>query len=82
MSWIKTIDPAEWSGRLGEMKPKVTDPATGKVDHIMSVHSLDAGSLHAHLELYRQAMKGTGSLPKVEREMIALVVSKLNGCHY
>jgi len=48
----------------------------------MAVHSLDAGSMKAHLALYQQAMRGTKSLRKVEREMIALVVSKTNGCHY
>ena len=57
-------------------------PATDKVDNIMAVHSLDPGSLKAHLALYKQAMRGTESLPKVDREMIALVVSKTNGCHY
>jgi AhpD family alkylhydroperoxidase len=32
--------------------------------------------------LYRQAMRGTRTLRKVEREMIALVVSRVNECHY
>jgi len=82
MAWIKTIDEADWHDGLAELRPKVVDPETGQVDNIMSVHSLDAGSLKAHLALYRQAMRGTVSLPKVEREMIALVVSKTNGCHY
>ena len=38
--------------------------------------------MNAHNVLYKQAMKGTASLRKVEREMIALVVSKVNDCHY
>ena len=33
-------------------------------------------------ELYRAAMRGTRSFPKVERELLALVVSGLNGCRY
>ena len=30
----------------------------------------------------RSAMAGTRTLRKVERELIALVVSEINGCHY
>ena len=82
MAWIKTINESDWQGELAELKPKVADPSTGQVDNIMAIHSIDASSLTAHLGLYRQAMKGTKSLPKVEREMIALVVSQINECHY
>jgi AhpD family alkylhydroperoxidase len=32
--------------------------------------------------LYRAVMTSTATLLKVEREIIALVVSGLNGCHY
>ena len=38
--------------------------------------------LRGHLALYGAVMRSTPSFPKVEREMIALVVSQLNGCHY
>lgn len=82
MTWIETINEDQWEGPLAELRRKVADPATDKVDNIMAVHSLDPGSLKAHLALYKQAMRGTESLPKVDREMIALVVSKTNGCHY
>ena len=82
MTWIETIDEDQWDDQLSELRPKVTDPVTGVVDNIMAVHSLDPGSMKAHLALYQQAMRGTKSLPKVDREMIALVVSKTNGCHY
>jgi alkylhydroperoxidase family enzyme len=82
MTWIKTLHESEWDEELESLRPKVTDPTTGQVDNIMSVHSLDVGSLNAHLALYSQAMQGTTTLPKVEREMIALVVSTENDCHY
>jgi alkylhydroperoxidase family enzyme len=48
----------------------------------MRIHALDAGSLEAHDMLYRQAMRSTRTLRKVEREMIAVVVSAINECHY
>lgn len=82
MPWIETLHEDDWEGELAPLKDEVTDPATGRVDWIMRIHSLDAGSLNAHNVLYRQAMKGTATLRKVEREMIALVVSGVNQCHY
>ena len=82
MPWIETLPEDDWEGDLAPLKDEVTDPGTGRVDWIMRIHSLDAGSLNAHNVLYRQAMKGTATLRKVEREMIAIVVSGVNSCHY
>jgi len=82
MTWIETIDESQWNGELAELRKQIADPTTGRVDNIMAVHGIDAGSLKAHLALYQQAMRGTASLPKVDREMIALIVSQTNGCHY
>ena len=82
MPWIETLHEDDWEGDLVPLEDEVTDPVTGRVDWIMRIHSLDAGSLNAHNVLYRQAMKGTATLRKVEREMIALVVSGVNECHY
>ncbi|MEA2011173.1 MAG: hypothetical protein U9N78_10760 [Actinomycetota bacterium] len=82
MSWIEVVDEAEWDGELGVLRDRVVDPKSGRVDHIMSVHSLNPRSLDAHDTLYRSAMRGTASLRKVDRELIALVVSTINECHY
>jgi uncharacterized peroxidase-related enzyme len=38
--------------------------------------------MNAHYVLYRQAMTGTATLRKVEREMLAFVVSRVNDCQY
>ena len=54
----------------------------GQLDNILQIHSLDPASLRAHLALYTNAMTGTDTLPRVEREMIAVLVSGINGCHY
>ena len=82
MAWIEQIASDKWEGELAELKPKVVDPNSGEIDNIMGIHSLDAVGMRAHLQLYRHAMNGTEGLPKVDREMIALVVSKINGCNY
>ena len=81
--WIDTVDDHDWTeGRLAELYPRVVDPDHDRVDHIMSIHSLNPAGLAAHDGLYRSAMSGTRSLRKVERELIALVVSLENECHY
>lgn len=82
MTWIDAPHEDEWGPEFETLKPQVTDPVHERVDWIMRIHALDAGSLEAHNTLYRQAMKGTPTLRKVEREMIALVVSQVNECHY
>ncbi|MGI9586246.1 MAG: carboxymuconolactone decarboxylase family protein [Acidimicrobiia bacterium] len=82
MAWIETIREDEWSDGLGDLYTSVADRQTGRVDNIMQVHSLNPRALKAHQALYESAMAGTKSLRKVERELIALVVSTLNECHY
>ena len=82
MAWIEQVDGDQWAGELAVLRPQVADPQTGEVDNIMRIHSLDSGSMRAHLAMYVQAMRGTTSLPKSEREMIAIVVSKANECEY
>ena len=60
----------------------VVDRTYGRVDQIMAIHSLNPQALAAHNALYTSAMSGTATLRKVERELIALVVSLENHCHY
>lgn len=82
MAWIETIDEGDARGELAELYARGRDPHTGGVDNILKVHALSPDGLAAHLAVYRAAMRGTRGLPKVEREMIAVVVSGLNGCRY
>jgi alkylhydroperoxidase family enzyme len=82
MPWIEAPHEDVWEGDLAELRDEVNDPTYDRVDWIMRIHALDAGSMTAHNVLYRQAMKGSPTLRKVEREMIAMVVSQVNDCHY
>jgi len=82
MAWIETIPDDQWGGELAELAPGVTDPESGRVDNIMQVHSLNPRALAAHNSIYSSAMAGTASLRKVDRELIAFVVSQINDCHY
>jgi len=82
MAWIDVIPDDQWEGPLGELFADVVDRDSGVVDNIMAIHSLNPKGLAAHNALYTSAMSGTATLRKVERELIALVVSLENHCHY
>jgi len=82
MSWIRTIPAAEADERLAALYARVVDPETGQLDHVMQVHSLHPEGLAAHDALYRAVMRGTKTFRKVDRELVALVVSQANACHY
>ncbi|MGD2043489.1 MAG: carboxymuconolactone decarboxylase family protein [Acidimicrobiia bacterium] len=82
MPWINAPHEDEWDGELEQLKDGVIDPTHDRVDWIMRIHALDPGSMNAHNVLYRQAMTGTKTLRKVDREMIAVVISQANDCHY
>ena len=82
MARITVIPDDSWDGALGELHPRVVDRTYGRVDNILAIHSLNPRAMAAHQGLYESAMAGTATLRKVERELIALVVSLTNDCHY
>ncbi len=82
MSWIDVISEAAADEELSALYDRARDPQTGQVDNILAIHSLHPRGLGAHLELYQAVMSGTSTLRKVDREMIAVVVSRINDCHY
>ena len=83
-AWIEIVPETDWANddSLGRLLEKVKDQENGRVDNIMAVHSINPRSLEAHSAVYSSAMSGTASLRKVERELIAFVVSLENNCHY
>jgi len=75
------IREVEAAGRLKELYDKYTDP-WGGVDNILKIHSLNVKSLKAHYDLYAHLMRGPSDLSRIQREMIAVVASAVNRCHY
>ena len=53
-----------------------------KVFNIVKSMSLRPNVLRASMELYRQIMFGPSELSRAERELLAVVVSAANDCHY
>ena len=82
MAWIETIPEAQAQGILRELYERMQDPEHGQVDNVLKIHSLEPAGLEAHWALYRSAMGATKGLRGADREMIAVLVSGLNGCHY
>jgi uncharacterized peroxidase-related enzyme len=81
-AWIATVPEDEATGLLKELYDKERDPRVGVVDNILRVHSLRPETLRAHADLYHVVMHGHSGVTAIEREMIAVVVSGLNRCHY
>jgi len=51
-------------------------------DNIIRVHGVHSRTMRHHYELYKELMRGSGPLTRVQREMIGVVVSAVNECHY
>ena len=54
----------------------------GKVFNIVKAMSLRPDVLRRSMELYRGIMFGASGLSRSERELLAVVVSRENDCHY
>lgn len=81
MSYIETIHESAAVGELAELYKRTGNP-DGTVDNVMRVHALNPASLRTHFDLYVQSMHKPSPLSRAEREMVAVVVSRVNGCHY
>ena len=81
MAWIDTINEGDANGLLKDQYEKLKDSRNG-VDNILKIHSLNPESLDAHVRLYKTIMYGKSPIRRVNREMIAVLVSSINQCHY
>jgi len=82
MAFISYADDEPLDPTLAAIYERVRDPKRGIVDNILRVHSHNPPSAEAHLLLYKTLMFGRSGLTRIQREMIAVVVSQVNTCHY
>ena len=54
----------------------------GLVPNVLKAHSFNIDKLNAFSGLYNELMLADSNLSKLEREMIAVVVSSINRCFY
>lgn len=82
MTWIKTIARDEAEGRLKKVYDRITPNREADVAEVIKLHSLNPRVMEAHVSLYKNIMYGSSDLSRADREMVAVIVSKVNGCHY
>jgi uncharacterized peroxidase-related enzyme len=79
--FLRLIDVADATGLLRREYDAAVARA-GKVFNIVKAMSLRPGVLTASMRLYREIMFGQSGLSRAERELLAVVVSRANDCHY
>ena len=81
MAWIRTVAPDEAQGRLRKSYDAAIRRA-GRVFGIVRSMSLAPAVLDASLAVYQRVMHASEGLERYQREMLAVVVSDANDCHY
>lgn len=81
MAWIRTIAYEDSDGMLRQEYDKAIRRA-GRVYNIVKIMGLRAPHLKASIDLYATVMHGPSALSRAQREMLAVVVSAANQCHY
>jgi hypothetical protein len=51
-------------------------------DNIIQIHRAHPAVMRHHYDLYIALMRKPGPLSRVQRELMAVVISALNNCHY
>jgi len=78
---LRLIDVEEATGLLKDEYDAAVGRA-GKVFNIVKSMSLRPGVLKRSMDLYKEIMFGRSGLSRQERELLAVVVSRQNDCHY
>lgn len=81
MAFLKLIPEDEADGILEEEYEAAVGRA-GKVFNVVKAMSLRPEVLRRSMRLYQEIMFGPSGLSRVERELLAVVVSSANDCHY
>jgi uncharacterized peroxidase-related enzyme len=81
MPHFRLVGEDEATGELQGQYAAASERA-GKVFNIVKAMSLNPNVLGASMGLYRAIMFGPSELSRAERELLAVVVSCANDCHY
>ena len=82
MAWIELIGPERATGLLKQLYEAAIKRA-GRVYNVIRLQSRRPKVLRASTQLYMEVMHSPDSpLSRAQREMIATVVSRANGCFY
>lgn len=81
MPWIRTIGLDEATGFLKQQLEAAVKRA-GRIWHIVGIMSLNPRVLRTSMDFYAAVMYGRSPLSRGQRELIAVVVSRVNHCRY
>ena len=81
MPHIHLTEPEDADGRLKDEYDAAIRRA-GKVFNVVKAMSPNPRVLNRSMELYKAIMFGPSELSRIERELLAVVVSSANDCHY
>ncbi len=81
MPWIHQTPIEDATGLLREQFDQAVERA-GRVWHIVQAMSVNPEALTDSLRFYLTIMSGDSPLSRVQREMLATVVSRELDCHY
>ncbi len=81
VSKLGVPEPSTLDGDLQEVWTKCVDKL-GYVPNVLSAYSLRPQRLRNFMTIYNEIMLSASGLSKLEREMVAVVVSSANRCYY
>ena len=81
MPWIRQVPVEDATGLLKEQFDQAVERA-GRVWHIVHAMSVNPEALADSLRFYLTIVSGESPLSRVQREMLATVVSRELDCHY
>lgn len=81
MPWIKQIDISEATGLLKTEFDRAIQRA-GRVWQIVRIMSINPRAMRDSIAFYITTMMGESPLSRVQCEMLAVIVSFENHCHY
>ncbi len=82
MAFISYADGEPLDPKLAAVYESARQMTGGVVPNALRVHSHRPAALAAHMGLYKTLMFERSALSRAQREMIAVVVSQINRCHY
>jgi len=81
VAWIRSVPPEEAQGDLRHSYDAAVKRA-GRVYQIVRTMSLAPKVLDASMGVYLAIMHARGVLTRRQRELLAVVTSRANSCHY
>ncbi len=81
MAYVDQVSESDATGMLRRIYDTASQ-RSGGVANIIKVMSLHPASVQTSMQFYVSLMKTPGPLDPARREMLAAVVSNINGCYY